>query len=136
MVRNKNLYVLWGIAYIVCVALGFVPEVDGLLKAVLILVALGFFVPPGVLLYRGIRQGNRKQICRIRNISALSLGATLVVMVVNLLCAVNGSESLGDALFGLLVLVSSPMYCMRNGFVSLFLWACLLMLGIRHSKKK
>ena len=97
--RNKNLYVLWGIAYIVCVALGFVPEVDGLLKAVLILVALGFFGPPGVLLYRGIRQGKRKQICRIRNISALSLGATLVVMVVNLLCAVNGSESLGDALF-------------------------------------
>ena len=134
--KNKNWYVLWGVLYIICVAMGFVPEVDGLLKAVLILLAVLFFVPPVVLLRQGIQKKDRKQICRIRNLSALSLVLTLVLMVLNLLCAVDGSEALGNTLYGLLVLVSSPMYCMRNGFVSLFAWACLLMVGIRHTKKK
>ena len=134
--KKKTLYVLWGILYIICAALGFVAEVDGLLKTLLILLALGFFVPPAVLLYRGITGGDSREVKRIRNLSGLSLLATLVVMVLNLLCAVDGSQALGDAMYALLVLVSSPMYCIRNGLVSLFLWACLLMLGIRYTRKK
>ena len=133
---KKFWYVLWGALYILCAGLGFLGEANGFITALLILLALGCFIPPAALLYRGIQSGDRKLICRIRNLSALSLGGTLALMVLNLLCAAGSTQAMGDLLFGLLVLVSSPMYCMRNGFVSLFLWACLLMVGIRHTKKK
>ena len=134
--NRKTLYVLWGILYILCGALGFVTAAEGLLKAALILLALLCFVPPGILLYRAVRAGDIRQIRLLRNISGLSLLATLVMMVLNLALAPSGSEALGDAMHVLLVMVSSPMYCIRNGLVSLFLWACLLMVGIRYSRKK
>ena len=133
--NKKPWYVLWGSLYLICAALGCVPEASGLLKALCVFLALCFFVPPGVLLYEGIRRGDVKTVRLIRNLSGISLGATMAVMVINLLCAAGGSEALGDALYALLVAVSSPMYCMRNGMVSLFLWACLLMAAIQQLKK-
>lgn len=133
---KKIWYALWGMLYIVCAAMGFISEAEGLLKGILVLLALLFFVPPGVLLYYAVKQEDQKEIRRIRNLSLLSLIATLVLMIINILCALKGSEALGNALYAVLVLVSSPMYCARNGFVSLFLWACLLMVSMRFSRKQ
>lgn len=133
--NKKTWYVLWGILYIICAALGFVSEAEGLLKAVLILLALLFFVPPAMLLYHAVKSRDLREIGRIRNLSLLSLIATLVMMVANILSVLQGSEELGDTLYAVLVLVSSPMYCARNGFVSLFLWACLLMVSLRFHRK-
>ncbi len=133
---KKNWYVLWGILYILCGALGFVPEAEGLLKGLLVVLGLLFFVPPGVLLYNAVKTKDLPQIRLLRNLSALSLGATLVFMILNLVSAAGGNVATGDALYAVLVMVSSPMYCIRNGLVSLFLWACILMLGIRYSRKK
>lgn len=133
---KKNWYTLWGVLYILCAALGFVSGVGGLLRAALILLALAFFVPPAVLLYTAGKKGDHREVKRIRNLSCLSLLGTLVLMVLNLLTAVDGSESLGNAMHVLLVMVSAPMYCARNGLVSLFLWACLLMVSLKLLRKK
>ena len=134
--NKKPWYVLWGSLYIICAALGFVTQVTGFLKVLCVFLALCFFVPPAMLLYDSIPRGDKKTVRRVRNLRALSLAMTMAVMVINLLCAAHGSRALGDTLYAVLVLVSSPMYCIQNGILSLFFWACLLMVGIRHGKKK
>lgn len=134
---NKTFwYGIWAILFAACAVLGLVSQVGNTLRVLMVLLALAFFVPPTVLMAQAISSGDRKTLRRIRNLSALSLLATLVLMVVNIAAALRVSEKLGQVLHVLLVLVSSPMNCMGNGLVSLFLWACLLMVGIGHSRKK
>ena len=66
----------------------------------------------------------------IRNLSALSLSLTVVLLAVNFLTALR-SETLGNAVHTVLVIVSSPMVCSGHWAMSLFLWACLLMVSLR-----
>lgn len=133
--KDKHLYALWGGLYILCAFLGAIEAPEGLLKALLVLLAVGFFVPGGVLLYRGIGAHDRKAVGRIRNIALIWLGATVIMMVLNIL-SVNFSQTAGDWLYALLVLVSSPMVCGRYWVVTLFLWACLLFTALTHMPKK
>lgn len=134
--NRKFWYGIWAILFATCGVLGFVSEADGVLRVLLTLLALAFFVPPAVLLCQAIASGDRKTIRRIRNLSALSLLMTLVLMVVNIVTALRVSDVTGKLLHILLVIVSSPMKCMGNGLVSLFAWACVLMVGIQHSRKR
>lgn len=124
--NNKKLYTLWGVLFILCALLGFIPEPEGLIKALLVLLSVIFFVPGSILLYYAAKSADRQQISLIRGISLVSLGATLVLLVLNFLSA-SASEAAGDFLYGLLVVVSAPMICSQYWIVSLFLWACLLM---------
>ena len=116
---NKHLYITWGILYIVTAALGFIPEADGLAAAGMTLLSVAFFVPGFWLLYRG----QKKQILIL---SILSLVLTALCLVLNV-WSVGMSEDMGDFLYWLLGLVSSPMFCSRFWVLSLFGWACLLM---------
>ena len=125
---NKSLYILWGILYSICAGLGFMPEPDYPLAAIL------FFAPPAVLLYRAGKDSNRNLIKLLCWLSALSLGLTAVLLVGNML-SVTASEALGTALYFLLVIVSSPMVCSGYWALSLFLWACLLIAGLNQLKK-
>ena len=133
---EKRLYTLWFTLYILCTGLGFIPGFAGSLPAWakwgLMVVALGFFVPPGVLVYRARREGNAPTLRRIRHLSALSLGLTLLTLVGGLAFAMAG-EGVGVFFHVLLILVSTPMVCGGYWVVSLFLWACL---GIASGKKK
>ena len=52
--KKSTLLLIWGILYIICTGLGFIPEPQGMVRAVLFLVSLLFFLPPAVLLYRGM----------------------------------------------------------------------------------
>lgn len=126
--NTKILFALWGVLFIICAALGFMPEADYPLMALL------FFVPPAVLLYRAGKQGDRACAKLICWLSALSLGLTVALLAANLL-SVTASESLGTALYFLLVMVSSPMVCSGYWAVSLFFWAGLLMASLRQLKK-
>ena len=131
---NKVLYVLWGGSFILCAGLGFIPEPEGALATVLLLASVVFFLPPAVILYRAKRYGdehNRKLICLL---AALSLGATLILLLLNFLCATR-SQVLGTMLYYLLVVVSSPMICSGYWVLSLFLWACLLTASLQKDKK-
>ena len=60
--------------------------------------------------------------------------AIMVLLVANFLSAL-GSVTLGDVLYGMLVIVSSPMVCSGYWVLSLFLWACLLMSSLSQLKK-
>ena len=86
--KKTTLFVLWGMLYILCAGLGFIPEHH----------------------------------------------LTAVFLVLNIL-SVLWSEVLGNILYGILVIVSSPMVCCGGYAVSIFLWACLLIACIKYGKK-
>lgn len=132
--KNRYLYAIWGGLYVLCALLGCVSAPEGIIKALLVLLSLAFFIPGGILLYRGLRTGNRKQVCLIRNTAAISLGLTLLALILNFL-SVTASETIGNLTYGFLILVSSPMICSQYWFVSLFLWGCLLFASISHMPK-
>ena len=125
---KQTLFILWGILFALCAGLGFLPETGVLTTAA----ALLFFVPPAVLLYRAKQVGDDHTRLLIRNLSALSLGLTVVLLVATFLTALS-SEALGTAVYCLLAVVSAPMICSGHWALSLFFWACLL-IGSLKSK--
>ena len=133
--REKILYAVWGCLYAVCAVLGFVNGAQGFGKLLLLLTALIFFIPAGILLYDAVRARDKKALRRLRIISACSLGLTMALLIANIL-SVAASTAVGEALHGFLVLVSVPMFCSQYWLVSLFLWACLLMLTLYKRPKQ
>ncbi len=133
--KNANLYRAWIALFILCGVLGFIPEVDGMVKAICVLAAIGFFVMPVWLLLRFVKSGDRKGIQLVRNLSLISLGGTLLLLIGNFL-AVGAPQWLGDVLYALLTVVSVPMVCSRYWAVSLFAWACLLMASLSALGRK
>lgn len=128
--RNKTLYAAWAVLFALCAGLGFIPEPQGFGKAVLVILSLACFVPPLLLL----RQGSRNTRVLVRNLSALSLGLTLALLVLNFL-SVRLPVAVGDMLYGMLVMVSSPMVCSQFWALSMFLWACLLFTAVSKLKQ-
>lgn len=126
---KKVLFALWGGLFLVCAALGFWQASGwGLVLSVV------FFLPPGALLHRARKEGDTYTVSLIRNLAALSLGMTLLCLVLNFVLAVR-SEALGNALHAFLVVVSTPMIASGYWVVSLFLWACLLMTSLKLQRK-
>ena len=124
-----------GALYILCGLLGFIQEPNGFVTAVLVLLAVGFFVPGGILLYRGYQKADIPAMKTVRNISILWLGLTLVLLIANFL-TVGATELAGDLIYGFLVILSAPMCCGQFWVLSLFLWACLLMASLSCLKKR
>ena len=133
--KNKKLSIAWAVLYGFCAAFGFIPTPDGVLMALMVTLSLAFFVPPAMLLYRAVPREDWQTIRRIRNLSILSLGSTMTMLILNFL-SVGASAAVGNVLYWLLILVSAPMVCGQFWAVSLFLWACLLMVSIALLKKR
>lgn len=133
--NQKRYFALWGGLFALCAGLGFFSEPDGLLKAVMVLLSLGFFIP-GFLLLRDARQrGDRDVIKLIRNLAALSLLSTVILLIANFMSVMAG-EILGTILYYVLIIVSAPMICGQYWAVSLFLWAALMLSAMKELKRK
>ena len=128
--NKKNLYYIWAGLFILTALLGFITEPNGLLKALMVMAAVGFFVPPALLL----KQGDMQDIKLVRNFSLASLITTTVLLVLNVM-SVLASEAVGTGLYALLILLSAPMVCSQYWALSIFLWACLLMVSLKLLKK-
>ena len=122
--KQKILYCVWACMYILCVGLSFISPENIISTIALIVISLLFFVPGAAILYDAKKGNNRKDILRIRLISAFSLGLTVVMLIVTFF-SVRASEAVGEILYELLILVSAPMITGQYWFISLFLWACL-----------
>ena len=133
--NQKIWYALWGGMFIVCAGLGFIPSPEGWLKILMLLLSLAFFVPPLILLLKARKQKDRDSLRLLRNLSLLSLGMSLLMLLANILFAA-GSRTLGGILNSLLIVFSAPMICSGQWALSLFLWACLLMASLTELKKK
>ena len=130
MLKDKGiLKALWAGMYILCMVMGFLPSPSGAAKVLLILFSLLFFVPPFADVYFSFRRKDQKELRLVRLLCLVSLGATLVALVANVL-SVLGGETLGDVLYYVLVVVSAPMICGQYWAYSLLLWAVLLWCAI------
>ena len=133
---NQKLYfALWGGMFVLCAGLGFIPEPTGFLKVLLVLLGIGFFVPGFLLLNLAEKNGDRHTLALIRNLATASLGLTVVLLIANFL-SVLGSELLGNILYYVLVIVSTPMVCGQYWGISLFLWAYLMIACMKALRKK
>lgn len=122
--KNRVLFPLWGGLYLLCVLLGFVNQLSPALIVLRDLLGLAFFIPGAVLLHRGVWGKETKSRKAVRLISGISLGLTLILLVLNFL-SVLAPEGVGNLLHAILVVVSAPMFCLRYWVASLFLWGCL-----------
>ena len=132
--KKKSLFALWGVLFLVCAGLGFIPEPSGAVRWLLTVLSILFFLPPAVLVYQGRKAGDGHLLALIRNLSALSLGLTALLLIMNFLTAFR-SELLGNILHAVLVVVSSPMICSGRWVLILFRWACLLMSSLSVKQK-
>ena len=124
MKKKIILWSIWGILYIICVPFGYVNEPTAVQSLGLLLLGLIFFIPGGILLVDALRKEDKKTLLLLRWVSGCSLSLTLIFLVANVFSAL-GSASLGDTLYGFLVLVSVPMLCCRQWALSLLLWAII-----------
>lgn len=133
--NQKKLLVLWAAMFILCAALGFIPLPTSGLKVFMIAAAVTFFIPPALLIRWAVnrKRPHRDTLLLIRNLSLISLVATTVVLLLNFL-SVGWPGFVGDGLYALLVVISTPMVCGQYWLVSLFLWACLLMVCLKYLK--
>lgn len=133
--NKKLLYILWGGMFILCAVLGFIPEPEGALRFLMTGLSVLFFLP-GVLLLADAKKSKATNTLKlIRNLSVASLGITALLIIANIL-SFQGSAALGDALYAILIILSSPMVCSGYWVLSLFLWACLLAVSVDILRKK
>lgn len=131
--KKSVLYIIWAVLYCACVGLGFVDAPQGLGKVLLVAVSVGFFVLPYSLAFRAIKEEDRKTLRVLRLVSICELALALILLVLNFL-SVYFSAHTGLVLYVLLVMFTAPMVCGQNWFLSLFLWACLLMLTLQRKR--
>ena len=131
--KKRILYITWGVMYALCAGLGFVAPKTDAQKVALMLLSLVFFVPPAWLTVDALRVKDRKTMKILGWISGLSLGLTTAAYIANL-ASVTASDGVGDVLYGLLIIISAPMVSMGAELMSLFLWACLLVVSLQNRK--
>ena len=120
--------------FILCAALGFIRQRSPLVTALLTLLGLVFYIPPGWILCRSRRV--KKQLTPILLISTLSLVLTLLLFIANALSVLAPQNlMLGNILNATLVVFSSPMMCLPLQGLGIFGWACLLFTALYLRKR-
>ena len=135
MKNTKLLWCLWAAAYVICTVCAFFPVAQGALYGLFILLSLGFFVPPALLIFEAVQNKNRKTLRIIRTLSIISLSVTLVTILLNF-ASIQASDAWGLVLYWMLILVSTPMICSQVWVIGLFGWAMLLMTCLHYLKRK
>lgn len=132
--KERKLYLSWLYLFILCAALGFIRQRSPLVTALLTLLGLVFYIPPGWILYRSRR--DKKQLTPILLISTLSLVLTLLLFIANALSVLAPQNlMLGNILNATLVVFSSPMMCLPLQGLGIFGWACLLFTALYLRKR-
>ena len=132
---NQKITMVWAFLYGVCAALGFIPNPTGALSGLMIVLSVAFFIPPAILVYRGVKQRDFFLLKKIRYTSLIWLALTTLALILNFL-SVEASDAAGTVLYWLLILVSSPMICSQMWIVPIFLWGCLLTVCLQYREKK
>lgn len=128
--KKHTLFALWAGLFTICAALGFIPAAGTALKLLMTILSIAFFIPGALLLHIAAQNGDRNTATLVRNLAAASLTLTLILIIANFF-SVLGSKMLGNILYSILIIVSSPMICSGYWVLSLFLWACLMVGAIR-----
>ena len=128
--KTKNLWLSWLYCYVLCTVLGFIPNPTGFFKFLFVVAAIGFFVPGFLLL----KSGQRKDQKLVLTAAAVSLGLTVLLIILNFASALL-PRVWGTVMYAFLVIFSTPMICAQYWVLSLFGWACVLFAAISALKK-
>ena len=131
--KKNILYGCWLALYALCAGLAHVAEPTARQSTAHTLLSILFFVPAAILLIDALRKKDEKTLLVLRFAAIASLALTLIMLLVNML-SVLSSELVGNILYEMLIFVSVPMICSRHWVISLFLWACLLILTLPKKK--
>ena len=132
--KNSSLFLLWAALYALCALFGLTPLQGSFGSVLMTILSLLFFVPGGILVYRGIRHQDRKLLRTVRILSICSLVLTLIFLTASFLTVLS-SDAVGLAMHILLTLFSVPMICSNYWILSIFLWACLFISSFLKKKK-
>ena len=132
---NTVLYALWGALYVLCAGLGFITEPKNSTQILMTVFSLALFVPPFVLNYRAAKKKDRRTLQMVKSLALAWLVMTCVLIIGNFLTAF-ASERLGNVMYALLTIASSPMICAGNWALAIFCWACVLFDARAKLKKK
>lgn len=133
--NKKLLFALWGVLFVLCAGLGFLAEPEGVLKGLMVTLSLVFFIPGLLLVHLSGQTGNCHTLKLVRNLAIASLVLTVALLIANFL-SVSASETLGNVLYSILIIVSSPMICSQYWVLSLFFWAYLMIAAMAKLKAK
>lgn len=131
---TKKLWLCWLYLFILCAVLGFIPRPTGFGYALLLMLALCFFIPGVLLAYRAHVRDDAQTLLWVRLVSAIALGLDVLLICLNMATALL-SKAWGDVLYVMLVVFSSPMVCGQVWVVTLFGWAFLLIYSAVLLKK-
>ena len=133
--KKCHLFALWGGLFALCAALGFIQNPSNALRVLMSILSVVFFIPGALLLHHSRQTGDMETAMLVRNFSAASLVLTSILLIANFLC-VLAPVWLGNMLHSILIIVSSPMVCSGYWVLSLFFWACLMIVAIKILKTK
>jgi membrane-associated protease RseP (regulator of RpoE activity) len=129
--KTKRLWLAWLYMFALCAVLGFIPEPYGLIKALLVIAAVCFFIP-GVLL---LLKGNHKTTKRVMLLSGIALVLSTVLIIFNFASALL-PPVWGTVFYILMGILANPILCGQYWILSLFGWACLLAGGMFKQMEK
>lgn len=133
--NKRALWLIWYSLFILCALLGVIPDPQGFWKFCFVTLSVLFFVPGFCLLVWADRRDDVRALRQVRAISIGSLAATTVLIALNFASALM-TELWGNILYGVLIVVSSPMVCGQYWVLSLFGWACILSTAVTMLKKR
>ena len=133
--NKKLLFISWAALFAICAGFGFITQPGTAVRFLGYLFTFGFFSMGGAILWQAHKVKGRATITLVRNLALASLLTTSILLVANFL-SVFASQGLGTFLHYVLVMVSSPMICAPSWAMSLFLWACLMVVSHNLIKKK
>ena len=79
--KKQHLFALWGALFVLCAALGFIPQPGTALQILMTILSIVFFLPGGLLLHLSRTSGDRTIAVLVRNFSAASLILTAVLLI-------------------------------------------------------
>lgn len=132
--KNSSLFLFWAGLYALCALFGLTPLQGSFGSVMMTILSLLFFIPGGILVYRGIWHQDRKLLRTVRILSLCSLILTLVFLTASFLTVLS-SDAVGLTIHILLTLFSVPMICSGYWILSIFLWACLFISSFLKKKK-
>lgn len=133
--RKFFLSFLWAVLYLVCGAVSCISVPEGFLSTLPVVLSILFFVPPAVMLHQAFRENDKKTVRIIRNLSLIWLITAVIMIICNIL-SVTATELTGRILYYTMAVITAPMVSGGNWFISLFLWACLLITSQQYFRKK
>ena len=133
--NKRTLWLIWYSLFIVCALLGFIHQPQGFWKFCFGFLSVLFFVPGFWLVILADRRDDVRLLRQIRGISIGSLALTTLLIMLNFLSALM-TDFWGNLLHGILVVVSTPMLCAPFWALSLFGWACIMVLSVTYLKKR